>query len=96
MTHHDEKLKVTVHYMAAEEPFKDDEVDRTETVEHFKGRVLSAFGLTEGQTPEGNTVTYTLYDKKTPLENPNQTLGEIAGGEKHLQFKLSQQLVQGL
>lgn len=87
-------LQVIVHYPAAEEPFKDD-ADRNETIGQFKPRVLKAFGLVEGQTPDGNITTYTLYDHKTPLENPNQTLGDLAGHQKVLQLKLSQQITQG-
>lgn len=91
--HHD-KLNVVVHYPAAEEPFKD-EAERTETVGQLKARVLAAFGLVEGQLPDGNIAAYTLYHHKTPLENLNQTLGEIAGEQKVLQLKISQQITQG-
>jgi len=91
---HDEKIKVVVHYMAAEEPFKSDE-DPVETVGQFKPKVLGGFGLVEGQTPEGNIVVYTLFHDETPLENTGQTLGEIAGHHKTLQLKLSQQITQG-
>lgn len=88
------KLNVMVHYPAAEQPFKND-VDATETVGDFKASVLKTFGLSEGQTPEGNIVSYTLYHHKTPLENPNQTMGELAGDQKIVQLKLSQQITQG-
>ncbi|MER3406787.1 MAG: hypothetical protein C4289_17795 [Chloroflexota bacterium] len=91
----DTKLRVMVHYPAAEEPFKDDSADRSETIGQFKPRVLNAFGLAEGTTPEGNIITYTLYHQKTPLENPNQTLGDLAGDQKILQLKLVQQITQG-
>jgi len=91
---HDEKIQVVVHYMAAEKPFKNDE-EPSETVGQFKPKVLEDFGLVEGQTPEGNNVVYILYHDKTPLENPGQTLGEIAGHHKTLQLKLSQQVTQG-
>lgn len=91
---HDHKLHVVVHYPAAEEPFKD-EAERSETVGQLKLRVLNAFGLVEGQMPDGNIAAYTLYQHKTPLENMNQTLGEIAGDQKVLQLKLSQQITQG-
>ena len=91
---HDNKLQVVVHFSAAGKPFKDD-VDRNETVGEFKPRVLAAFGLHEGQGSDGSSVVYTLYHDKTPLENPNQTLGEIAGDKKVLQLKLSQQITQG-
>lgn len=88
------QLRVLVHYVAAEEPFKDD-ADTDETVGHLKSRVLAAFGLSEGQTPDRNIVTYTLYHQKTPLENLNQTLGELAGHQHILQLKLVQQITQG-
>jgi len=90
------RLQVVVHFPRAEKPFKDESVDRAETIGQFKARVLTAFGLTEGQTPEGNIAVYTLYEHKTPLENPNQTLGEVAGDKHVLQLKLSQQITQGL
>jgi hypothetical protein len=87
-------LKVVVHYVAAEQPFKEDATPG-ETVGQLKSRVLAAFGLTEGQTPDGNIVSYTLYHHKTPLENMNQTLGELAGHQHVLQLKLVQQITQG-
>jgi hypothetical protein len=85
---------VAVHYFAAEDSFKS-EAHRTETVGHLKARVLVAFELSEGQTSDGNTVVYTLYLHRTPLESPNQTLGELAGDEHTLQLKLVQQITQG-
>ena len=89
------RLRVVVHYPAAAEPFNDEDADRNETVGQLKARVLTAFGLAEGTTSDGNTVGYTLYQHKTPLENPAQTLGELAGDHPVLQLKLSQQLTQG-
>jgi hypothetical protein len=88
------RLQVMVHYPAAEQPFKDD-VDAAETISQFKSRVLNAFGLAEGQTSEGNISSYSLYHHKTPLEDPNQSLGELAGDQKILQLKLVQQITQG-
>lgn len=89
------KLKVVVHYMGAGEPFRDEGADGTETVGQLKTRVLTFFGLVEGQTPEGNIVSYTLYHRKDPLENPNTTLAEVSGDNRVLELKLSQQIVQG-
>ena len=88
-------VRVVVHYVAAAEPFKDAHADRSETVGHLKARVLLAFGLTEGPTPEGSTVSYTLYHNKTPLENLQQTLGELVGEHRELELKLVQQIIQG-
>lgn len=89
------QIKVMVHYVAAGEPFKDDHADPSETIGHLKSRVLTAFGLSEGQTPDGNTATFTLYHDKQPLDNMNQTLGDIAGSHKVLQLRLVQQITQG-
>lgn len=88
-------LHVVVHYVAAEEPFKDNDVDRQETVGQLKQRVLAEFGLIEGQTPDGNISTYTLYHQKSAVENMGQTLGDLAGDEKTLHLRLVQQITQG-
>jgi hypothetical protein len=85
----EKKLRVVVHYPAAAKPFHG-EAEREETVGQLKSRVLAAFGLSEG-----NGTSYTLYNHKTPLDNPGQTLGEIAGDMPELQLKLSQQITQG-
>jgi len=87
-------VKVVVTYPAAAKPFETD-AERSETVGQLKAAVLKAFGLTEGQLPGGNVASYTLYNDKTPLENLNETLGEIAGHREALHFKLAQQIVQG-
>jgi hypothetical protein len=87
-------LHVTVHYPAAKEPYKESCVCRTETVGILKSRALVAFGLVEGQE-SGQTFTYTLYHKKRPLENLAETLGQVAGEERYLELKLSQQITQG-
>jgi hypothetical protein len=92
---HGDQLHVTVHYIAAAHPFKDEHADRHETVGHLKSRVISSFGLTEGTQGDGATATYTLYHGKTPLENMSETLGTVAGEHKKLDLKLSQQLTQG-
>ena len=89
-----ETLHVVVHYPAAKEPFKDDNASRSETVGSLKARVLTAFGLSEGQQG-GQNFTYTLYHDKTPLENLNETIGQVAAGQPTLQLKLSQQITQG-
>lgn len=89
-------LEVAVTYPAAKDPFEDEHVAPSETVGQFKSRVLTAFGLTEGQLPDGSIATYTLWHGKTKLEDPNQTLGSIAAGhERELKLKLSQHLTQG-
>jgi hypothetical protein len=90
-----QQLKVVVHYAPAGEPFKDENADRSETVGHLKARLLEHFTLVEGPTSDGNIVTYVLYHEKTPLDNLQQTLGEIAGDRPVLHLKLSKQVTQG-
>jgi hypothetical protein len=96
MTEHreHEKLHVVVHYAAAEEPYRE-ETPRTQTVGELKSLVLKAFGLTEGSGPGGTTVIYTLYHDKRPLENMNETLGQVAREREALELKLAQQITQG-
>lgn len=93
--HKEKTLHVVVHYVAAEEPFKDKDANRNETVGGLKQRVLTEFGLTEGQTPDGNITTYTIYHHKTAVENMGQTLGDLAGNDETLQLRLVQQITQG-
>ncbi len=88
-------LEVKVTFSAAKKPFEQENASRTETVGTLKKAVLDAFGLTEGQSADGKTFTYTLFHGKTPLENLSQTLGEIAGDKHELELKLSQQVTQG-
>jgi hypothetical protein len=90
----DDQVRVTVHYMAAGKPYEQD-FARTATVGDVKVAALQAFGLIEGANQEGNTVTYTLYDKKDAVENLSLTVGQLAGDHKVLQLKLSQQITQG-
>lgn len=89
------EIEVKVTYFASEKPYKE-VLDRNVTVKLLKEKVLSAFGLTEGQTNDGNSTTYTLYHDKAPLENTSQTIGDVAGDKKELHLKLSQQVTQGL
>lgn len=88
-------MKVIVTFPAAARPFRDDDVDPSETVGSLKSRALAAFGLTEGGTSDGNQVSYTLYYDKTPLEDPDQPIGSLSDRARPLQLKLSQQITQG-
>lgn len=88
------EVHVTVHYIAAERPFAHEEAS-DETIGKLKKQVLTAFGLTEGTTPDGSNVTYTLYHGKAPLENPQETIGEVAQHRHALELKLVQQITQG-
>jgi hypothetical protein len=88
------KLLVIVHYVAAEHPFRE-HAHEGETVGQLKIRVLHAFGLTEGQDAGGNTVTYTLFHGKKPLEDLDEKLSEIAGHHHELSLNLVQKITQG-
>jgi hypothetical protein len=94
-THCCTKVRLAVHYVAADKPFHDHHADPDETVGHLKHRVLHAFGLAEGTTGDGNQIVYTLREHKTPLDNMNQPIGELAGHDCELKLKLVQQLIQG-
>lgn len=89
-----DQVRVVVHYMAAGKPFEQ-EYARPTPLSQPKTDALHAFGLVEGADSQGNTVSYTLYDKKEPLENLSITVGQLAGEQKVLQLKLSQQITQG-
>lgn len=96
MSHHEHSdLNLSVTYPAAREPFHDHHASRAETVGSLKGRVLMAFGLEEGTSPDGTVTTYTLYHGKLPVEDLTQTLGAIAGRAHALHLKLAQQIIQG-
>ena len=88
-------LRVIIIFPAAAQPFRDDDVDPTETIGSLKSRVLTAFGLAEGATGDGNQVNYTLYHQKVPLENPDQPVGDLADNARAVQLKLAQQIIQG-
>ena len=88
-----EMLNVTVTYPAAGKPFHGD-ADPSETLASLKARVLTAFGLTEGDD-SGNQVTYVLYKGKERLDDLSVSLGVLAGNAHALALKLSQQIVQG-
>jgi hypothetical protein len=87
-------FKVQVHYPAAEEPFRDD-FPASATVGDVRKAAMTAFGLVEGQLPDGSTVSYPMYFEKQRLDNPSVTLGELAGERSNLEFRLAQQVTQG-
>jgi len=89
-------LNVTVRYAAALKPFHDHDADRDETLASLKARVLTEFGLTEGETtPDGSTLLYKLYFHKEEQTDLGRTLGALAGQADALELKLSQYIQQG-
>jgi len=94
--HPNEKdLHVKVVYASAAQPYNDPHVDPDTTVGTLKAAVLAFFGLTEGNRPDGSVATYTLFAGKTALENLSQMLSSIHPGEKKLDLKLGEQIIQG-
>lgn len=92
--HHNQKLTVTVRYLAATKPFEDNNADHAETLASLKTRVMDAFGVHE--TEEANQkVLYWLYQDDTKLEDLARTIGALAGDKNHLKLRLVQQIVQG-
>lgn len=87
-------LNVTVTYPAAGKPFQDKSASPAETVGSLKARVLTKFGLKEGEE-SGNQVSYVLVRGKERLEDLTVTLAALAGEAGALSLKLSQQIVQG-
>ena len=88
-------LDIVVAYPAARDDLKQTDVGRQETLAQLKTRVLIAFELTEGKSPDGSVTSYIFYHEKQKLEDLNRTLGQIAGPEKVLRLKLAQQIVYG-
>jgi hypothetical protein len=91
-------FEVSVSYPAAEEPFKRDFAG-TDSLAQVRMAAMNAFGLSDGQLPDGSTVTYVLFFRKAKQEDLSKTLEQLAseteGRERHLEFKLSQQVTQG-
>lgn len=87
-------IKVIVHYPPAKEPFKH-EFAATQSVADVKSVVLKAFGLTEGQDAQGNTVMYPLYFEKRELTDPQEPIGKLAGEAEAINLKLTQHITQG-
>ena len=84
-----QEIKVLVHYMPANQPFKTEATPAT-TVGQIKTAALGAFNLTEDASK-----IYKLFHSKLELTNPNQLIGEIAKHENALNLKLEEVLVQG-
>ena len=87
-------LNVTVTYPATGKPFQDKSASAAETLGSLKTRVLTKFGLKEGEE-SGNQVSYVLMRGKERLEDLTVTLAALAGAASALSLKLSQQIVQG-
>jgi hypothetical protein len=90
-----ETVKVEVRYPAAEEPFRE-EFAPTTTLADVRSAALKAFGLTEGQLPDGSTVTYPFYFHKEREDDLTKTLAQVVPGDAHAaEFRLAQQVTQG-
>lgn len=88
------KLHVTVTYAAAKKPFKNNDVDRTETLLTLKNQAMAAFEVQES-TGGNEQVYFWLYLGDTKLSNESETVGNLANGEDKLELTLEQQIVYG-
>lgn len=89
------ELTVQVRYSAATHPFVDSHASRQETIGSLRKRVMEAFGVTDQQLPDGSSKIFFLYHENRKLENPNETLGDLAGHERVLKLKLVETVIQG-
>lgn len=87
-------INVVVHYVPAPEPFHDAHASPSETFAQLKTRVLAAFGLVEGQMPDGNSKIFEFYSGKEKVSNLDQPIGALANGHA-LQLKLAEQIIFG-
>lgn len=88
-------LVVKVRYPGAPIPFVDPHASRAETVAALQKRVMHEFEVKDIQNPDGTTTVYSLYHENVKLEDPSETLGEIAGERQELDLKLVQFVHQG-
>jgi len=87
-------IRVVVHYVGAGKPFEAEYAPTTQ-LSKVKQDALGAFGLLEGGTSEGNSVVYLVYSQQDRLDDLTVTVGQLAGHQKVLQLKLTQQITQG-
>jgi hypothetical protein len=83
-----QKIEVSVHYIAAVKPFQQEYSPDT-MVSKVKSDALNKFGLKE----EGNK-TFKLFFNKTEL-TPNQTLAQISADKHELSMDLEEFITQG-
>ena len=93
--HHNEHLTVQVRYSSATKPFVDPQVNGSELLAAFRTRVMKEFNVTDEKLPDGGQKIFFLYREDTRLENLNQTMGDLAGEDKHLKLKLVETVIQG-
>jgi hypothetical protein len=89
------QIEVEVRYPAAEEPFEAEFSPNT-LLAQIRSAAMTAFGLTEGQLPDGSTVSYPLYFHKERQDDLTRTLAQvILGDANEAEFRLAQQVTQG-
>ena len=87
-------LVVKIRYIAAKKQFVDPKANEKETLAELKPRVLSFFGLVEGNV-NGGTKTYQFVLNGVVLTDLNATLGSLAKGKHEIDFDLVERFEQG-
>lgn len=87
-------LVVKVRYIAAKKQFVDPKASEKETLGELKPRVLSFFGLIEGNV-NGGTKTYQYVLNGVVLTDLSSTLGLLAKGKREIDFDLVERFEQG-
>lgn len=91
---HKDSLVVKVRYIAARKQFVDPKASELETLAELKPRVLSFFGLVEGNV-DGGTKTYQYVLDGVVLTDLSATLGSLAKGKHEIDFVLVERFEQG-
>mgnify|MGYP000013376727 CR=1 FL=1 len=92
--HHHNPLVVQVRYLAASRPYIEPQANGEETVAQLKPRVLTFFGLAEGDV-DGGRKQYAFSFDGTILTDLNVTLASLAGNKHRVDLTLVEQFVQG-
>ena len=91
--HHD-TLALRVRYLPVPKPYVEPKARETETLAELKARVLTHFGLVEGQANGGHK-EYAFSADGVIQTNLGVTLGALAAGKHTLELNLLEQFVQG-
>lgn len=87
-------LALRVRYLASPRPYLEPRAPLTETLATLKPKVLTFFGLMEGEV-EGGRKEYAFSAHGAIQSNLAETLGQLAHGKHELELKLLEQFIQG-
>lgn len=87
-----ERVKVSVDYLPAAGPFKQD-FEETTTLEAVRTEAMAHFGVRDRQ--ERDTYHYWLHFEGQRISDTNQTLAQLLGKKRHGKFDLVEQITPG-